>query len=78
MRPKWLIKFVVQSPNLTPIPMLSKRGRCESNSAASLDEAYVDITDALARHPEHTAETMVQELRAEIFRYDQLRHLFST
>jgi len=78
VRPERWNNPVDQSPTLIPTPMLSKRGRCRSHSAASLDEAYLDITDALARHPEHTAETMVQELRAEIFRCDHLRYMFST
>ncbi|KAJ3241950.1 hypothetical protein HDU78_001551 [Chytriomyces hyalinus] len=34
---------------------------------ASLDEAYLDITDYLEAHPETTAETVVEQIRKEIF-----------
>ncbi|KND00532.1 uncharacterized protein SPPG_04842 [Spizellomyces punctatus DAOM BR117] len=41
-------------------------------SPMSLDEAYLDITDYLSAHPEHTPESVVSELRAEIFRRTML------
>ncbi|TPX71238.1 DNA-directed DNA polymerase [Spizellomyces sp. 'palustris'] len=41
-------------------------------SPMSLDEAYLDITDYLVAHPEHTPESVVSELRAEIFRRTML------
>ncbi|KAJ3239053.1 hypothetical protein HDU81_006659 [Chytriomyces hyalinus] len=34
---------------------------------ASLDEAYLDITDYLEAHPETTAEAIVEQIRKEIF-----------
>ena len=40
----------------------------QGRSAASLDEAYLDITEALERRPGVTADEMVMEMRAEIFR----------
>lgn len=41
-------------------------------SAASLDEAYLDITDYLMAHPDMTASTAVQLMRARILETTQL------
>ncbi|KAI9093798.1 polymerase-like protein, kappa [Phlyctochytrium arcticum] len=49
--------FAIYDPNFSPL---------------SLDEAFLDINDYLAAHPEHTPETLVQELREEITRRTKL------
>lgn len=41
-------------------------------SAASLDEAYLDISDYLIARPDMTAWTAVQEMRARILEKTQL------
>jgi DNA polymerase kappa len=40
--------------------------------AMSLDEAYLDLTDYMQQHPQHTPSEVVAELRSRIFQITQL------
>ncbi|KAI9331874.1 hypothetical protein BDR26DRAFT_869838 [Obelidium mucronatum] len=44
----------------------------EKYTPASLDEAYLDITEYLQQHPELTPETLVEQMRKEIFEASRL------
>ncbi|KAJ3065062.1 hypothetical protein HDU98_011538 [Podochytrium sp. JEL0797] len=44
----------------------------EKYTPASLDEAYLDITEYLQQHPELTPETLVNQMRTEIFEASEL------
>ena len=64
--PPWPLPRPPPAPSSLP----TIRTPWKTRSAASLDEAYLDVTEALRARPDCSADAIVEEMRAEIFRYE--------